>query len=68
MNRKNVPWIVVFGHKSMYCSNIEGNCDKAEHRIRVGIDNNGSFGLEKLFYSMGVDLVVGAHEHTYEQT
>lgn len=62
-----MPWIIVFGHRSMYCTDTEGNCDYNEHRVRAGIDENGTFGLEKLFYSMGVDLILGGHEHNYER-
>jgi len=66
-NRKNVPWIIVFGHRTMYCTDVEGRCDENERRIREGMDVKGSYGLEKLFYSSGVDLIVGAHEHNYER-
>ena len=41
----------------MYCTDVEGRCDEYERRIREGVDKDGTYGLEKLFYSMGVDLV-----------
>ncbi|CAD5225057.1 unnamed protein product [Bursaphelenchus okinawaensis] len=66
-NRRNVPWIIVFGHRSMYCSDVEGNCVKNERKMREGLDEEGTFGLEKLFYKYGVDLIIGAHEHNYER-
>lgn len=64
-NRKRTPWIIVYGHRSMYCSDVEGQCHLAEQRLREGID--GHFALEPLFHYYGVDLVIGAHEHNYER-
>jgi len=57
-NRKQVPWIVVFGHRSMYCS-CDGDCDGAATTVKKDI--------EKLFYDNGVDLFINGHEHNYER-
>lgn len=48
-------------HRTMYCTDVEGRCDESERRVREGMDRKGSYGAERLFYSMGVDLVIGAH-------
>eukprot|EP00057_Strongylocentrotus_purpuratus_P016056 XP_011670530.1 PREDICTED: iron/zinc purple acid phosphatase-like protein isoform X1 [Strongylocentrotus purpuratus] len=54
------PWIIAFGHRPMYCSNADrDDCTKEESRVRTG--------LEDLFYDFGTDLIIEAHEHSYER-
>lgn len=67
-NRKQRPWIIVMGHRPMYCSN-ENNDDCTHHETltRVGLPFLHFFGLEKLLYDYGVDLEIWAHEHSYER-
>ncbi|CAD5228763.1 unnamed protein product [Bursaphelenchus xylophilus] len=66
-NRHNVPWIIVMGHRPMYCStkSIIAECRSKTVRTRVGI--NGEFQLEKLLYENGVDMEIFGHEHSYER-
>ncbi|KAF5277847.1 hypothetical protein FQR65_LT15910 [Abscondita terminalis] len=65
-NRTERPWIIAMGHRPMYCSNTDpSDCSGNETRTRVGI--YGMFGLEKLFYDYKVDVLVWAHEHSYER-
>ena len=59
-NRKNVPWIVVHGHRSIYCS-CDGDCDGSATTVREGSATCG--GLEDLFFDMGVDFFMNGHEH-----
>lgn len=67
-NRQKRPWIVVMGHRPMYCSNDnDGDCTHHETITRVGLPFLHYFGLEKLLYDYGVDLEVWAHEHSYER-
>ncbi|XGW02102.1 hypothetical protein V3C99_014279 [Haemonchus contortus] len=67
-NRANVPWILTFGHRPMYCSDFDGDdCTKYESIIRTGLPRTHAYGLEKLFYEYGVDVEIWAHEHTYER-
>ncbi|XP_067011635.1 acid phosphatase type 7 [Anabrus simplex] len=67
-NRTRHPWIVVLGHRPMYCSNLNhDDCTYFETRTRVGLPVVGWFGLEDLFYNYGVDLMIWAHEHSYER-
>ena len=36
-NRHNVPWVVVFGHRPLYCStNIGDDCSKQDSLVRNG--------------------------------
>ncbi|KJH47665.1 Ser/Thr phosphatase family protein [Dictyocaulus viviparus] len=67
-NRKNVPWILTFGHRPMYCSDYdEDDCTKYESIVRTGLPRTHAYGLEKLFYHNDVDIEFWAHEHTYER-
>ncbi|XP_049700211.2 acid phosphatase type 7 [Helicoverpa armigera] len=63
-NRSKRPWIILFGHRPMYCSNILSDCDSES--TRFGID--GKWALEPFLKDYGVDLVIWAHEHSYERT
>jgi hypothetical protein len=64
-NRANVPWVVVHGHRAIYCSGGH-DCDDQATTVRDGL--NGSYGLEALFFQHGVDLYVNGHEHSWERT
>ncbi|CAB3223364.1 unnamed protein product [Arctia plantaginis] len=64
-NRSKRPWIVLFGHRPMYCSD-SNDIDCSVEYTRVGIF--GLYGLEPLLKKYGVDLVIWAHEHSYERT
>ncbi|XP_071079387.1 acid phosphatase type 7-like isoform X2 [Haliotis cracherodii] len=67
-NRAARPWIIVMGHKPMYCSNkdAENLCDNVNNPIRNG-NKYYPASLEELFYKYGVDLEFYAHEHSYER-
>ena len=68
-NRSEAPWIVVGGHRPLYCS-CDGDCDGASETLRDGVwDGQGRQvnGLERLFYAYGVDVYVAGHEHNYER-
>mmetsp|Transcript_17743 Transcript_17743/g.38532 ORF Transcript_17743/g.38532 Transcript_17743/m.38532 type:complete len:431 (-) Transcript_17743:105-1397(-) len=61
-NRAARPWVIAFGHRPMYCSNIDhDDCANgpAGSKVRAG--------LEELFHVGGVDIVIEAHEHSYER-
>ena len=71
-NRAERPWIIVMGHRPLYCLKMgDSSCDhEALDRptIRKGIHMDGhrhSYGLEDLFYKYGVDIQFYGHEHFY---
>ncbi|RZC32767.1 iron/zinc purple acid phosphatase-like protein, partial [Asbolus verrucosus] len=67
-NRDKQPWIIVMGHRPMYCSNLNtDDCTHHETLTRVGLPFMHFFGLEQLLYDYGVDLEIWAHEHSYER-
>lgn len=61
-NRDKRPWIIAMGHRPMYCSNHD--VDDCTGRIFGHLVKHG---LEDLFYAQGVDLILQAHEHSYER-
>ncbi|XP_065915755.1 uncharacterized protein [Dysidea avara] len=59
-NRSTHPWIIAYGHRPFYCSNIDPiDCNVNTSKIRLG--------LEPLFYKYGVDIIFTGHEHSYER-
>ncbi|XP_060804292.1 acid phosphatase type 7 isoform X2 [Amyelois transitella] len=64
-NRRKRPWIIVFGHRPMYCSNSD-DIDCSVEYTRVGL--YGFYALEPLLKEYGVDIALWAHEHSYERT
>ena len=69
-NREKQPWIVLFGHRPMYCSDKDGDdCTNHNSRTRTGITvgTEKKFGLEDLLMKHNVDLVFWAHEHDWER-
>ena len=66
--RSERPWIIVFGHRPMYCSSRDkDDCSKDNNLLRKGLPFTGAFALEKLFYDFGVDIEIYSHEHQYER-
>jgi hypothetical protein len=59
-NRKIRPWIVLFGHRPIYCS-IEKDCkvQDAEELAQI---------LDDLLVDNGVDIAVMGHVHSMERT
>lgn len=72
-NREAVPWIVVYGHRPMYCSpNVYNSsrtdtddCHSQTSLVRDGF--LGVDGYELRLRKYGVDLAVWGHEHAYER-
>ncbi|KAK7867438.1 hypothetical protein R5R35_009752 [Gryllus longicercus] len=67
-NRRLRPWIVVVGHRPMYCSNKKHrDCSDQTARTRTGLPVGNWFGLENLLFKHRVDLAFWAHQHSYER-
>ncbi|XP_066984144.1 acid phosphatase type 7-like isoform X2 [Macrobrachium rosenbergii] len=66
--RAERPWIIVYGHRPMYCSNSDhDDCRSVNCLTRVGISLLNVYGMEALLDKYGVDIAVWAHEHSYER-
>jgi len=61
VDRVATPWLIVSGHRSIYCS-CDTDCDGAATTVREGAQ-----GMEALFMRYGVDVWVNGHEHDYER-
>lgn len=60
LNRHNVPWIFLVGHRPLYCS------DASEYNMyRPGA--HLSMNIEPLMMHYGVDVYWGGHQHMYER-
>lgn len=61
-NRKHVPWVIVAGHRPLYCSSI-----LSRERCRVEAPLYRLY-LEDLLYQERVDVYLSGHNHQYERT
>lgn len=66
-SRSERPWIVVIGHRPLYCS-IMSNLDCTEYAERLRFGYNHTGGLETLLTKYHVDLYLCGHKHNYERT
>lgn len=58
-NRAQTPWLIVIGHRPLYCTSDSTNCgDKAEMLRKR---------LEALLFRHGVDVYLCGHQHNYER-
>jgi len=66
--RAERPWIVLFGHRPMYCTNNDyDDCTSVTSRLRTGLKPGNKYAMEPLLWDYSVDLFIGAHEHSYER-
>ena len=61
INRTEYPWVVLTGHRPMYCSNSDGNDCVYYQRDKVRL------AWEKLLYDNQATIFLTAHEHSYER-
>lgn len=65
-NRKTHPWVVVVGHRPLYCSSNHAlHCTLEYRALRNGWF--GNYALDKLFYDNKVDVYFSGHMHVYER-
>ncbi|KAL5482027.1 hypothetical protein EMCRGX_G022307 [Ephydatia muelleri] len=60
VDKKITPWIVVAGHRPMYCSEDY----PADYEVTLNMQQ----ALEDLFHQYRVDLALWGHYHSYERT
>jgi len=68
---RNVDWLIVYGHRPLYCSNIDDipDCWTDAETLRTGKPSGkGDFGIEKLLEQFNVDVYLCGHEHSYERS
>ncbi|KAK7102074.1 hypothetical protein V1264_020356 [Littorina saxatilis] len=63
--RSEHPWIIVLGHRPMYCSPTDFS-DEADCVSDTTCAIRSK--LEDLFYEEGVDLYISGHQHNYERS
>ena len=61
-NRDQVPWIIVYGHRPLYCTSVV-----CSERCETEAPVYRSY-LEDLLYKQKVDVVMAGHDHNYERT
>lgn len=66
VNRSVTPWVVVYGHRSIYCS-CDSDCDGDASVVRNGPKGDGVYGMEGLLNKYKVDLWVNGHEHVSQK-
>lgn len=61
-NRQQVPWVIVVGHRPLYCSSIfeTSRCEVEAPAYRSQ--------LEDVLNQYGVDVYINGHNHQYERT
>ena len=67
VDRNLTPWVVVFGHRPMYCGEGWWDCANNLTRTQFGLNVNGAlkYGLEEILYDYQVDVAIWAHTHSY---
>ena len=70
VDRAKTPWLVTMAHRPMYCSPNDDldDCHERHSLVGDGLPHFNTLGYEELLQEFRVDLHVGAHEHSYEQT
>ena len=68
-NRRVRPWVIVFGHRPMYCSEGWWDCANNQTKTQYGIQIDGKlkYGLEEVLLDYQVDVAIWAHKHAYER-
>lgn len=68
VNRSITPWVVVIGHRAMYCTKTDdGECNSEAETLRYG-QLEQYYGLESLLIEYGADFYFAGHTHHFENT
>jgi len=61
---KKYPWLIVFGHRPLYCSNPQdGDCDNGDSDFSRYLRQK----LEPLLLKYRVNVFIESHKHDYER-
>lgn len=65
--RQEADWLIVYGHRPMYCSDVDslGDCTSDAQVLREGY--KGQYGMDSIIAKHNVDIYFTAHEHSYER-
>lgn len=66
-DRDQHPWIIVLGHRPMYCS-LTDSVNESDLDCANMTDLFIRSKLEDLFFEEGVDLYISGHQHNYERS
>ena len=61
-NREQQPWIIVMGHRPMYCTNVNDRDCRTNNPVRIGY-KQAYFKLEELYLANRVDFVITGKIH-----
>ncbi len=59
VDRSKTPWVIVYGHRSIYCS-CDSDCDDAATDVR-----DGPYGLEAIFNKYKVDIWINGEWNVF---
>jgi hypothetical protein len=59
VDRTLYPWVIVYGHRPLYCSGTSSDCISMAADLREAI--------EDIVYKYQVNMVLSAHRHNYER-
>ncbi|CAG2167614.1 unnamed protein product [Oppiella nova] len=67
-NRARHPWIILYGHRPLYCT-ASAECSDG---LALDVKGNGTidgslFDIDDILYDYGVDLAFWGHQHYYER-
>ncbi|CAG2107389.1 unnamed protein product [Medioppia subpectinata] len=67
-NRARHPWIIVYGHRPLYCTALAECREGMTFFKREGNGTVGSlYDIDDILYEFGVDLAFWGHQHYYER-
>ena len=65
--RAEADWVVVYGHRPLYCSNLDTLSDCTVDAAKVRDGPKGQYGMDDMIAKHHVDLYLTGHEHDYER-
>ena len=66
-NRAERPWIIVYGHRPIYCSGYDETADNYNNNVDCTHNPTRFQAVEEVLYRYGVDIYFSGHVHVYER-